>query len=108
MARNIVTTLNPLAKVDYTKLNFEQIIDDIKAILETHPKYKTEWQDFLESNAGQMLIETFSYIATKIILRADLIANELYLPTSEDPQSIVNILKLIAYNLQLNSWLIWN
>jgi len=96
----IVKKLNPLAKINYTKLDYDQIIEDIKSIIQSHPKYKLEWQDFLESNAGQMLLETFAYIASKIILRADLIANELFLPTSKDPKSIINLFKLIGYNLK--------
>jgi hypothetical protein len=91
--------MNVLNKIDYTKVDYESIVADITSILQTYPQYKNDWQDFLSSNAGRMLLETFSYIASKIIMRADLIANEMFLPTAEDPQAIVNILKLIGYSL---------
>lgn len=91
--------MNPLKKIDYTQLDFDTIIADIESVIKAHPDYYTKWQDFLSSNAGQMLLETFAFIAQKIILRADLVANELFLPTAQDSKAIVNILKLIGYNL---------
>jgi len=91
--------MNPLKKIDYTKLDFETIVADVVSVIKSHPDYYDKWQDFLESNAGQMFLDVFGYIGQKIILRADLIANELFLPTAQDPKSVVNILKLIGYNL---------
>lgn len=95
----IQKTMNPLKKIDYTQLDFDTIIADVVSVIKAHPDYYTKWQDFLESNAGQMFLETFAFIAQKIILRTDLVANELFLPTAQDPKAVVNILKLIGYNL---------
>ncbi len=86
-----------LPRFSYTSLDFDTIIEDIKALIKEHPEYNQEWDDFLESNAGKMTVELVSFIMQKFAERADWIARELFISTATQRQSVINLLKLINY-----------
>ena len=90
-----------LPRFSYTSLDFETIIDDIKRIITENPEYNQNWDDFLSSNAGKMIIELVAYIVDLLSFRVDWMSNELYIGTATQKQSIINLLKLINYRLTL-------
>ena len=94
-------SLPQLAKIDYTTLDFSSIIDKIREIIEDHPDYFLDIDDFLTSNASRMTIELVAYVVDLLSERLDWMANELVLPVATQKQSVMNLLKLINYTLTL-------
>ena len=90
-----------LPSFSYTALDFESIIDEIKRIISENPDYNQSWDDFLSSNAGKMILELIAYVVDALAYRVDWVANELYIGTATQKQSIINLLKLINYRLRL-------
>jgi hypothetical protein len=81
--------MNKLIKLpsfSYTSLDFDSIIEDIKQLIQEHPEYNQEWDDFLESNAGRMTVELVAFIMQKFTERADWIARELFISTATQRQ----------------------
>lgn len=90
-----------LPKFSYTALDFDTIINDVQNLIKEHPEYNTNWDDFLESNAGRMLIEVVAYVIEKGASKVDWTAREMFVSTATRRQSLINILKLINYRPQL-------
>lgn len=94
-------TLIQLPSFSYTSLDFETIINDIRTLIRQHPEYQENWDDFLESNAGRMFVETMAFIIEKLAAKLDWNAQELYLSTATQRQSLINLLKLINHKPSL-------
>lgn len=90
-----------LPNFSYTALDFDSIIDDIERIITENPEFNQNWDDFLSSNAGKMIIELVAYIVDLLAFRVDWQSQELYIGTATQKQSIINLLKLINYRLTL-------
>jgi len=67
----MANTLIQLPQFSYTSLDFDTIVNDVKALIREHPEYNNEWDDFLESNAGRMVTEITSFIVEKLAARVD-------------------------------------
>ena len=93
--------LPELAKIDYTALDFDSIISNISGIIQEHPDYFQDVDDFLSSNAARMTIDLVAYVVDILTERLDWMANELTLPTATQKESVMNLLKLINYTLSL-------
>ena len=94
-------TLIQLPKFDYSSLDFETIIDDVKRIILEHPEYLDNWDDFLETDAGRMLLEMNAFIMEKFTSKLDWVAREMFIGTATQKQSQINILQLINYKPKL-------
>ncbi len=94
-------TLIQLPKFDYSSLDFESIINDVKRLILEHPEYLENWDDFLETDAGRMLIEMNAFIMEKFTSKMDWIAREMFIGTATQRQSQINILQLINYKPKL-------
>jgi len=92
-----------LPSFSYTSLDFDTIVADVKTLIKEHPEYNNEWDDFLETNAGRMFVETMSYIVEKLASRVDWVAQEMFVSTATQRQSLINILKLINHRPYLPS-----
>lgn len=57
-------------------LSYENILTDVYNMVNDNPNYQENWDDFLSSNAGRMLLELFSFIAEQLSLRIDITENE--------------------------------
>ena len=88
-------TLIQLPSFSYTELDFESIISLVKQLIQEHPEYNQNWDDFLESDAGRMVIELTSYIVEKLAARVDWNAQEDYLSSATQRESTIKLLKLI-------------
>src|SRR6056297_1779786 len=86
-----------LPRFSYTQLDYDTIIQDIRRSIEEHPEYLENWDEFLDTNAGKMLLELNAYISEKIAAKADWYAREMFVSTATRKSSLINILKLINY-----------
>src|SRR6056297_2131781 len=86
-----------LPKFSYTELDFDSIINNVRESIEEHPEYLENWDDFLETNAGKMLLELNAFISEKVAAKADWYAREMFISTATRKESVINILKLINY-----------
>lgn len=93
--------LSKLPKTHFSGLDYDNIIEDIIHIVKDNPQYNSNWDDFLSSNSGRMLIELFAYIADMITTRIDWNVNENYIGTATQKKSVIKTLKLIGYDFQL-------
>lgn len=94
-------TLVQLPKFDYSSLDFETIIADAQRLITEHPEYLENWDDFLETDAGRMLLEMNAFIMEKFTSKLDWIAREMFIGTATQKQSQINILRLINYKPKL-------
>lgn len=93
--------LTRLPKTQFSGLDYDNIIEDIVHLVRDNPDFNENWDDFLSSNAGRMVIELFSYIADMLATRIDWTVNENFIGTATQKSSVMRILKLIGYNFQL-------
>jgi hypothetical protein len=92
--------LQELKSIDFTKTALSDIQQEIIDFIINHPQHGDNFDNFFESDSGRMLLDTFAYIVKKLIVRADLIANEAYPATAQQDSSIIKVLKLIGYELR--------
>jgi hypothetical protein len=86
-----------LLPIDYTSKDYEAFRNDMINII---PRKLPNWTDFSSSDAGITLIELFSYMGDILSYYQDRIANEVYLPTATQRKSIIDITKLIDYQMK--------
>mgnify|MGYP003636779252 CR=1 FL=1 len=87
-----------LQEIDYAATDFlslkNSLIKYIKAI------YPRDFQNFNESDLGMMLIELVAYMGSVLSLKADMLANENFLPTAKNRESVNKLLSLIGYRIR--------
>lgn len=93
--------ITSLPNTQFSGIDFNNIMTDIVTLVTDNPVYNSNWDDFLSSNAGRMMIELFAYIADQLSIRIDWFANENFISTATQDTSILNLLKLIYYKLSL-------
>jgi hypothetical protein len=93
--------LTQLPQTAFSGLDYDNIIQDVINLVQDNPNYNTNWDDFLSSDAGRMLIEIFAYIADQLATRVDWVVNENYLSTATQKRSVMRLLKIIGYNFTL-------
>lgn len=81
------------ASSDFLSLR-DSLVDYIKAV------YPLEYDYFVESDLGMMLIELVAYMGAVMSLKADFLANENYLVTARDRNSIRKLFELIGVRLK--------
>lgn len=83
--------------IDYGSTDFatlrQSLIDYIKAV------YPTDYNNFVESDLGMMLIELVSYMGAVISLKSDMLANENFITTAKDIDSVRKLFKLVGINM---------
>ena len=94
-------TLTRLPTTQFSGLDWDNIITDVINLVTDNPSFNENWDDFLSSNAGRMLIELFAYIADQMATRVDWVANETFLGTATQKASVIKTLKIIGYNFTL-------
>jgi len=84
--------------IHYTNRDFETI----KAALVTHIQtaYPDTWKNFYESGLGMAWLELVAYCFDVLSFYLDFTANEAFLPTARDRDSLVNLCKLIGYPIR--------
>ena len=84
--------------IDYSVADF----DDYRFALTNYLKavYPLDYNNFAESDLGMMMLEMFSYLAATLSLKADMIANEMFLPTVKTNTNLRKLLQLIGVSMK--------
>ena len=84
--------------IDYSATDFlslrSSIIEYIKAV------YPLDYQNFAESDLGIMLVELIAYMGSVVSLKADMLANECFLPTARNRRNVKKLLELIGVKMR--------
>lgn len=80
--------------IDYTSRDYASIINDLLNLI---PSYLPEWTDRSSGDFGIVLLELFAYVGDILNFYSDRIANEAYIATAQQRQSVLNIANLLDY-----------
>lgn len=80
---------------DYTQKDYNTIKDSMQRYLQA--RFPTTWKNIYESDIGVMWVEIVAYAFDQITYFVNKQANETYLATAMDRESITNIVKLVGY-----------
>jgi len=84
--------------VDFAATDFisirKSLVDYIKAV------YPTEYNNFSESDLGMMLIELVSYMGSVMSMKSDMLANENFLRTAKQRDSVRKLLELVGVSMK--------
>ncbi len=83
--------------IDYTNKDYNSLRDALLAL--TREKFPG-WTDHSANDPGVMLLELFAYMGDLILYYQDRIANESFLDTAVERSSVINLLRLIGYELR--------
>lgn len=89
---------NKIDLINYAATDFlslrDSLIEYIKAV------YPLEYDYFVESDLGMMLIEVVAYMGAVMSLKADMLANENFLLTARNRNSVKKLLELIGVRMK--------
>ena len=86
----------PPLPIDYTNIGYESLRD---AMLAQARASVPEWTDFSENDLGVLLIELFAFAADITLYYQTRIAGNLFPATADEPEGLVQLLRLIGYEL---------
>ena len=89
--------MNGRSQIDYTNKDYDSLR---QALLELATEKLPTWTDQSANDVGVVLLELFTYLTDVQLYYQDRIANESFLDTAVEPRSIVNLLRLIGYELR--------
>ena len=84
--------------IDFSTTDF----DEFKISFNNYVKsvYPQDYNNFVESDLGQMLTELFAYQAAVLSFKADALAQESYISTAKTPEGLIKLLELIGISLR--------
>ena len=82
--------------IDYTNKDFQSLR---RAMLELARYRLPEWTDQSPSDLGVLLVDLFAYMGDVTLYYQDRIANESFPATAVERRSVVNLLRLVGYEL---------
>ena len=82
--------------IDYTDKDFASLR---QALLELATFRLPEWTDRSPADLGMLLVDLFAYMGDVVSYYQDRIASESFLDTAVERRSILNLLRLIGYEL---------
>jgi hypothetical protein len=80
--------------IDYTSRDYTSLVNDMLNLI---PSYLPEWTDRSAGDFGVVLLELFAYVGDILNFYTDRIANEAFLPTAQQRQSVLNLASLLDY-----------
>jgi hypothetical protein len=86
-------------QVDYTSRDYASIRDDMTALI---PDYAPTWTTRDPADIGMTLLELFSYMGDLLSHYIDRSANEAFISTASQRDSILQLAKLLGYNPKEN------
>lgn len=90
---NVKPTLIDFTATDFASLR-EALISYIRVV------YPTDYQNFVESDLGTMLVELVAYMGAVLSMKADMLAHENFIHTAKDRGSIRKLFELIGISLK--------
>jgi uncharacterized phage protein gp47/JayE len=91
---DIIPTNIAVPPIDYTSRDYASLVNDLLTLI---PSYLPEWTDRSPGDFGVVLIELFAYVGDILNFYNDRIANEAYIATAQQRQSVLNIASLLDY-----------
>ena len=91
---NVIGT-NDLKNISYTSFDFYAI--KARTIEYIKKYFPDDYNDFVESDLGIMLVELWAYMADLISFKMDLNVNELFIDTVSQRKNIFRLAKLVGY-----------
>ncbi|HEX5369606.1 MAG TPA: baseplate J/gp47 family protein [Dehalococcoidia bacterium] len=92
--------LSPRPAIDYTDKDFRSLRD---AMLRLAQDRLPEWTDRSPADLGMLFVDLFAYMGDITLYYQDRIASELFPSTAVERRSIVDLLRLIGYDLSASS-----
>jgi hypothetical protein len=86
----------PPIPIDYTNLDYQSMRG---AMLDLASQILPEWTDLSENDLGVVLTEMFAYACDITLYYQSRIASNLLPATSDEPQALIQLLRLIGYEL---------
>src|SRR4051812_39724622 len=83
-------------QIDYTNKDYASLL---AALLELASEKLPEWTDKSPNDLGVMLLELFAAMGDSLFYNQDRIAGESFLETAVERRSVVQLLRLIGYEL---------
>ena len=84
--------------IDFTATDFatlrESLVNYIKAA------YPTDYNNFVESDLGMMLVELVSYMGAIMSMKSDMLAHENFLQTAKDRDSLRKLFELVGISMK--------
>ena len=90
------TTASDKPAIDYTDKDFDSLR---QALLNLATFRLPEWTDRSPADLGMLLVDLFAYMGDVVAYYQDRIASESFLDTAVERRSILNLLRLIGYEL---------
>ena len=91
---DIVPTAINAPPIDYTSRDYTSLVNDLLTLI---PSFLPEWTDRSPGDFGIVLIELFAYVGDILNFYNDRIANESFIATAQQRQSVLNIASLLDY-----------
>ena len=91
---DIIPTTIAVPPIDYTSRDYNSLLNDLLTLI---PSYLPEWTDRSPGDFGIVLIELFAYMGDILNFYSDRIANESFIATAQQRQSVLNIANLLDY-----------
>lgn len=88
---------NGRPRIDYTNKDYASLRE---AMLELAREKLEAWTDHSPNDLGVVLLELFATMGDVLLYYQDRIANESYLETAVERRSVINLLRLIGYELR--------
>jgi hypothetical protein len=97
MATPFTKVSQRIPPIDYTSRDFESISQDMQRAI---PFFAPEWTDHNLSDFGIVLQRLLAFVGDVLHFYLDRAANEAFLPTAITRRSVINLLKLIDFELR--------
>ncbi|MFL6120437.1 baseplate J/gp47 family protein [Actinophytocola sp.] len=86
----------PVPAIDYTDKDFRSLRE---AMLRLAQQRLPEWTDQSPADLGMLMVDLFAYVGDVVLYYQDRIASELFPSTATERTSVVDLLRLIGYEL---------
>jgi Baseplate J-like protein len=91
---DVVPTGINVPPIDYTSRDYAALVNDLLTLI---PSFLPEWTDRSPGDFGIVFIELFAYVGDILNFYSDRIANESYIATAQQRQSVLNIANMLDY-----------
>ena len=88
---------NGRPQIDYTNKDYVSLRD---AMLQLAREKLPAWTDHSPNDLGIVLLELFAFMGDQLFYYQDRIANESYLDTAVERRSVLNLLRLLGYEMR--------
>lgn len=92
--------LTELPVIQYTGMDYSNVISQIKNIIENNNEWNSNWTQFYSSEAGSLLIQLMAWICDNLAVRQDLLYNESFISTAKNYSSKLRLLNQIKYDIK--------